>query len=268
MTEISTGTPQLLCELSNGVATLTFNRPEARNALSDVLSPALRKTIAMLSERTDVGAVLLTGAGRAFCAGGDVKGMGANGSSSLSGDDAVTRLRERQRTLTGALASMPMPTIAALPGPAVGAGLAIALACDIRIAARTAFVSTGYARIALTGDYGISWLLTRLVGTSRARELMYTAARVDAETCARWGLVNHVVDDDQLRGEARELAQALASGPRQAIRLMKTNLERALTDDLWTVMDREAAHIIESARSDDHKEGVRAFIEKRTPRFN
>jgi 1,4-dihydroxy-2-naphthoyl-CoA synthase len=174
---IGTGTDELLCAIRDRVAIITLNRPEVRNALSDNLTPALRTMIKTCGENPDVGVLLITGAGTAFCAGGNIKGMGAHRDKKkleMSYDEKVADLQERQRLLTGALVSVRKPTIAALPGPAVGAGLAIAMACDIRIAAESAFVSTGYLRMGLSGDYGIAWLLTRLVGTSRARELMFT----------------------------------------------------------------------------------------------
>ena len=171
---IDTGTDELLCAIRDRVAVITLNRPEARNSLFDHLTPALRRMIKRNGDDPDVGALLITGEGSAFCSGGDVKGMGGNPAApAMSFSDKVARLRERQRTLTGAPVSVRKPTIAALPGPAAGAGLAIALACDICIAAESTIMTTGYARIALTGDYGISWLLTRLAGTARARELKF-----------------------------------------------------------------------------------------------
>jgi enoyl-CoA hydratase/carnithine racemase len=191
-TKIDTGTDELLCVIRDRVAVITLNRPEVRNAMSDNLTPALRGMIKACGESPDVGVLLLTGAGTAFCAGGNVKGMGAHRDKKkleMSYDEKVADLQERQRLLTGALISVRKPTIAALPGPAVGAGLALAMACDIRIAAQSAFVSTGYLRVGLSGDYGIAWLLTRLVGTSRARELMFTADKVDAARCEAIGLV-------------------------------------------------------------------------------
>src|SRR6201984_3612541 len=182
-TEIDTGTSELLCVIRDRVAIITLNRPEVKNAMSDTLTPALRTMIRTCGESPDVGALLITGAGTAFCAGGNVKGMGANRDKKkveMSYDEKVADLQERQRLLTGALVSVRKPTIAALPGPAVGAGLALALACDMRISAQSAFLSTGYLKVGLSGDYGIAWLLTRMVGTSRARELMFTCDRVDA----------------------------------------------------------------------------------------
>ena len=267
---IDTGTNELLCAIRDRVAIITLNRPEARNALSDNLSPALRTMIKTCGENPEVGVLLLTGAGSAFCAGGNVKGMGAHRDKAklaMSFDDKVADLQERQRLLTGALAAVRKPTIAALPGPAVGAGLAIAMACDIRIAAQSAFVSTGYLRVALSGDYGIAWLLTRLVGTARARELMFTAEKVDAERCERIGLVNRVVPDDQLQAEAFALAKSLAEGPTLALRYIKDNLDEALSFDFATARDQEAERLIRLTTTADHREAVQAFIDKRKPIF-
>ncbi len=269
-TKLDTGTDELLCVIRDRVAIITLNRPEVRNALSDDLSPALRNMIRTCGENPDVGVLLLTGAGSAFCAGGNVKGMGAHRDKAklaMPFDDRVADLQERQRLLTGALVALRKPTIAALPGPAVGAGLAIAMACDIRIAARSAFVSTGYLRVALSGDYGIAWLLTRLVGTARARELMFTAEKVDAERCERIGLVNRVVPDEQLQAEAFALAKSLAEGPTLALRYMKDNLDEALSFDFATARDQEAERLIRLTTTADHREAVQAFIDKRKPIF-
>src|SRR5262249_28889778 len=209
---IDTGTNELLCDVREGVAVITLNRPEARNALSPDLTAALRTQIKARGEDESAGALLITGAGTAFCSGGDGKAMGGRGPrGQMSFEDRLSDLRWRQSNLTGALAGLRKPTVAALPGAAAGAGLAIALACDIRIAARSAFCATGYARIGLSGDYGIAWLMTRAVGPMRARELMLTAERVDAERSERIGLVNRVVDDAKLQEEAFALANSLAA---------------------------------------------------------
>jgi 2-(1,2-epoxy-1,2-dihydrophenyl)acetyl-CoA isomerase len=266
---VDTGTDELLCEIRNRVALITLNRPDARNALSDQLTPALRRMIRRCGDDSSVGALLITGAGAAFCAGGDVKSMGRSDAAKAGApiDERVADLRIKQRTLTGALVGLRKPTLAALPGPAAGAGLALALACDIRIAAESAVMTTGYARIGLTGDYGIAWLLTRLVGTSRARELMFLSERVDARRCEALGLVNRVIADAELRDVAFALARSLAEGPSQAYAGMKDNLDHALTTDLLDSMDQEAAYMVRSARTTDHKEAVRAFIDKRKPIF-
>jgi enoyl-CoA hydratase/carnithine racemase len=267
---IDTGTDELLCVIRDRVAIITLNRPQARNSLSDHLTPALRTMIRTCGENPDVGALLITGAGTAFCSGGDVKGMGAHRDkkkTDMSYDEKVADLQERQRLLTGALVSVRKPTVAALPGPAAGAGLAIAMACDIRIAAASAFISTGYLRVGLSGDYGIAWLLTRLVGTSRARELMFTAERVDAIRCERIGLFNRVVPDDRLQEEAFALAKSMAEGPTLALRYMKDNLDEALLFDFATARDHEAERLVRLTTTADHREAVQAFIEKRKAVF-
>jgi enoyl-CoA hydratase/carnithine racemase len=274
--KIDTGTQTLLCTVEDGVATITLNRPEARNALGEELTPALRRMIKQAGDDPEVGAVLITGAGNAFCAGGDVKSMNRSGGAlqkNESGQTQATReeriadLQRRQRTLTGALVGLRKPTVAALPGPAAGAGLSIALACDIRIAAESAFVSSAYARIGLSGDYGIAWLLSRAVGNARARELLFLPERIDADRCEKIGLINYVVPDNELRQAAFDLAGKLASGPRLALRNMKDNLDDAITSDYLSALDGEAVRMVDSAKTSDHREAVRAFVEKRPPQF-
>ena len=267
---LETGTDELLARFDAGLVVLTLNRPERRNALSDTLSPAMRRMFARLAEEPDVRALLLTGAGTAFCAGGDVKGMGGRTKregAPTTREGVIADLTERQQQLTGALYALPFPTLAALPGPAAGAGLSIALACDLRIAAESAFVTTGFANVGLSGDYGASFFLTQLVGTAKTRELFYSAERVDAATCERLGIVNRVVPDDRLHDEALAWARQLASGPSAALRIMKRNLDRALRHDLPTCLAAEAEGIVSSGSTEDHQEAVRAFIEKRRPNF-
>jgi len=266
--EVDTGTGELLCEIRDRVAVITLNRPDARNALSDHLTPALRRMIKQCGDDPNVGALLITGAGTAFCAGGDVKGMGSNSNKKeMTFEERLADLRTKQRTLTGALVAVRKPTVAALPGPAAGAGMALALACDIRIAAESAIMSTGYARVGLTGDYGIAWLLTRLVGTSRARELMFLSERIEARRCEMLGLVNRVVADAELRENAFALAKSLAEGPSIALARIKDNLDHAVSANFLDSMDHEAENMVRSARTTDHKEAVRAFIDKRKPVF-
>ena len=266
--DIDTGTNELLCAVTDGVAVITLNRPDARNALSPDLTAALRTQIRARGEDPAVGALLITGAGTAFCSGGDVKAMGGRGPrGQMSFEERLADLRWRQTSLTGALVALRKPTVAALPGAAAGAGLAIALACDMRIAARSAFCATGYARIGLSGDYGIAWLLTRTIGPMRARELMLTAERVDSERCERIGLVNRLVDDAQLEREAFALAKSLAEGPQVAYRNIKDNLDDALHVDYPTALHREAERLVGASRTADHKEAVAAFVEKRKPAF-
>lgn len=266
---IDTGTSTLLCSIEEGVATITLNRPEARNALGDELSPALRRMISQAGDDPEVGAVLITGSGTAFCAGGDVKSMGSGQSpAEMSIEEKVADLQHRQRTLTGALVGLRKPTVAALPGAAAGAGLSIALACDMRIAAESAFISTAYARIGLSGDYGIAWLLSRAVGNARARELLFLPDRIDASRCEHIGLFNRVVPDSQLTSAAHELAVRLANGPRIALRNMKDNLDEAMECDFLTALDAEAVRLVETMQTTDHREAVRAFVGKRAPAFS
>ena len=271
MPTLDTGTGELLATLEDGVVLLTLNRPESRNALSDSLSPALRRMFARLPEMPGARCVVLTGAGTAFCAGGDVKGMGGRQEPRpdrpTSREGIVADLTERQRALTGALYALPQPTIAALPGPAAGAGFAIALACDLRLAAESAFVTTGFANVGLAGDYGASFFLPQLVGQAKARELFFTADRVDAATCLEIGIVNRVVPNDQLMNETMQLARRLAAGPTVAYGLMKANLDRAIRADLDTCLAHEAEGTVTSAGTADHRGAVRAFVEKRKPSF-
>ena len=266
---IDTGTDQLRCDIIDRVAVITLNRPEARNALSDALTGALRRQIHDRGRDAAVGALLVTGAGKAFCAGGDVKGMGGRAANTAptTPDERFETMRARHHEIAGALRALRKPSIAALPGPAAGAGLAIALACDLRVAARSAFVSTGYARIGLSGDYGIAWLLTRAVGPGRARELMLLGDRIDMARAEQLGLVNRVFDDEVLHAEALALARQLAHGPAVAQRYIKDNLDEALDIDHATAIDNEAERLLRATGSDDHKEAVAAFVEKREPVF-
>ncbi len=259
---------QLLCQLTDRVFVITLNRPEARNALSPDLTRNLRAAIAWAAQAEQVGALLITAAGAAFCAGGDVKAMGQRDQAEPASLEAqFQEMRTRHHEISGALYKMRKPTIAALPGAAAGAGMALALACDLRIAADTAFLSTAYARIGLSGDYGIAWLLTRVVGPGRARELMLTAERISAPTAEKIGLVNRVAPAESLQLEAMEMARRLANGPQVAFAYMKDNLDEALVIDHATAIDQEADRLLKSRSTNDHREAVKAFAEKREPSF-
>lgn len=272
-TTLETGTDQLKCEVENGVATITLNRPEKRNALSNELTPALRQMLLTVEAEPAVRCVVITGAGRAFCSGGDVSGMGggavtvpAEGPKPML-EDAVRKLQIGQETLTLRLFDLAKPTIAALPGAAAGAGMSIALACDLRIAAQSAFVTSAFANIGLSGDYGGSWLLTQLVGVARAKELYYTSRRIGAEEGLALGIFNEVVPDDQLMARTQALAESIAAGPPIALRYMKENLNRAVGADLRSALALEADRMVRCTRTDDHREAVQAFIGKRKPTF-
>jgi enoyl-CoA hydratase/carnithine racemase len=262
--ERETGTEQVLCHVEERVAVVTLHRPEARNALTVPMKEALRALLPELGDDPGVGCVLLTGAGGAFCAGGDTKVM-AEGPPPER--EPRVHILRREHELPAAIHRLAKPVIAALPGPAAGAGFALALSCDLRIFAEGAFVTTAYARLGLSGDYGASWFLTHLVGPAKARELMFTAGRLDAATCLRLGIANRVVPDAELPKAALEWAREIAAGPPVALRFMKENLNRALTEDLQSCLDVEAERMVAGAFTEDYVEAVKAFTEKRAPRF-
>jgi len=262
---IETGTEQILARLEDRVAVLTLNRPEARNALTWEMKEALVEILGRLASDPKVGCVLVTGEGQGFCAGGDTKRMQSDGRPP-SFEERVRRLRA-EHEIPWQLHTMEKPTLVALRGAAAGAGLGIALAADLRVAAESAFVTTSYARLGLSGDYGSSWFLTRLVGPAKARELFYTADRVDARECARLGLVNLVVPDAELEQAAFDRARRIAAGPPVALRYMKDNLNRALEHGLRECLDVEAERMVQGAMTEDYLEAVAAFAEKRTPVF-
>lgn len=269
---IDTGTQELLCDEEGGVATVRFNRPEKRNALSDELTPALREILLVLEADPAVRCIVLTGVGKAFCAGGDVSGMGSGASSDAPAEkpteqDSIRRLQHRQTTLTSRLHRLAKPTIASLPGAAAGAGMSIALACDIRIGGTSAFYAAGFGAVGLSGDYGGSWQLTQLVGPAKAKEIYFTGRRVQADEALALGLLNEVVADDDLPARTIELAAEIANGPPLALRSMKENINRAAQADFETSLDWEADRQVRLIQTEDHKEAVRAFIEKRAPVF-
>jgi 2-(1,2-epoxy-1,2-dihydrophenyl)acetyl-CoA isomerase len=269
MAAIDTGTQDLLADLDSGVLTLTLNRPEARNAMSGAMTAALADQLAKAELDSEVKVVVLTGAGKGFCAGGDVKGMDESnqGGGGSSIDAAIHRQRVNQRATAGRLFKMPKPTLAALPGPAAGAGLSLALACDMRIMASSAILTTAFARVGFSGDYGGTYFLTQLVGSAKARELYYLSERVSADEALRLGLANWVAAPEDLAAKTREIALRLAGGPTVAYRYMKENLNRAMSGEVDDCLDLEATHHVHCGQTTDHKEAARAFVEKREPVF-
>ena len=270
---VDTGTDELLCCVDEHIATITLNRPEKRNALSDRLTPALRSSLLELEADPDVRVIVITGTGKAFCAGGDVSGMGSNfdktqtDAPTPSLDDKIRALQHKQETLTLRLYELSKPTIAVLPGAAAGAGMSIALACDLRLAAQSAFLAPGFARIGLSGDYGGSWLLSQLIGPGRTKEIYYTGRRVQADEALALGIFNEVVADEELASRTKSLAQSIACGPPLAIRYMKENINRSQVSDLKTCLAMEADRLMRCAQTEDHREAVSAFLEKRQPVF-
>src|SRR5438132_10687659 len=260
-------TNELLETVKDGVAVLTMNRPDRLNAMSGEMLDAMLASLERLASDPDVGVVVLTGAGRGFCAGGDVKAMAEGrefGGDTMEGK--AQGLRAKMETSRW-LHEMPKPTIAMVRGAAAGAGLSLAMACDLRIASDNARFATAFARVGYSGDFGGSYYLTQLVGTAKARELYYTAELVDARHALELGLVNRVVADDRLEEETLLLAAKIARGPRIAYRYMKRNLNAAEAGTLKELLDLEAWHHTRCGMTEDHREAARAFVEKREPVF-
>ena len=255
-------------QVKDGVAILTMNRPERLNAMSRPMLEAMEAALGRLAGAPEIGAVVLTGAGRAFCAGGDVKAM-AEGAEVAGGslEERAQQLRARME-VSRWLHEMPKPTIAMVRGAAAGAGLSLALACDLRVASDTAKFTTAFARVGYSGDFGGSYFLTRLVGTARARELYFTAELLDAARALAIGLVNRVVPDAELETESLGLAARLARGPRIAHRYIKRNMNAAESGTLAELLDLEAWHQTRTGLTEDHREAARAFVEKREPLFH
>jgi len=285
MPQIDTGTEDLLASFDDGVLTLSMNRPDARNALSRPMLQAMQQQLVAAEFDPAVRCIVLTGTGKAFCAGGDVKAM-ASGAERLaraggdvkamaSGaaatrtiDEAIHQQRHSQRETAGRLFKMPKPTLAVIPGAAAGAGLSLAMSCDLRLMSNSAFLTTAFAKVGFAGDYGGTYFMTQLIGAAKARELYMLSERVTAEDALRLGLANWVCEPDQLAGRTRELAQRLAKGPAVAYRYMKENLNRAMGGEVDECLDLEVTHHVHCAQTEDHKNAARAFVEKRDPVFN
>ncbi len=271
---VNTGTDDLLAHVEDGVGVITMNRPERRNAMSGGMLSAMASALTAFETVPEVACVVRTGAGGAFCPGGDVKGMAegtGGGSTAAAGTDLDSRIhaqRISQRATAGKLYKMPKPTIASLPGAAAGAGLSLALSCDLRIASDKAVMTTAFARVGFSGDYGGTFFLSQLVGSAKARELYYLSDRIDMAEALRLGLVNYVVPADRLEAETMKLALRLAKGPRVAYRYMKENLNRAVSGaDVDDCLDLEATHHVHTGFTEDHREAAKAFVEKREPAF-
>ncbi len=271
---IETGTDDLLAEIDGHLGIITINRPDRRNALSNPMYAGFEKALPALAVDSDVRVLVVTGAGGAFCAGGDVKGMneahrsGAARPGREGGiEDQVVGLRRSQRAVSLALHQFPKPVVAVLPGAAAGAGLSIALAADLRVAAERAVIVTAFANVGASGDFGGSWFLTHLVGTAKAKELYFTSPRLTAREALEIGMVNTVLDDDGFEERALDWCRRLATGAPIAQRLMKENLNRALVTDLATALDAEAPAMVRSMSTADHREAAAAFVEKRSPVF-
>jgi 2-(1,2-epoxy-1,2-dihydrophenyl)acetyl-CoA isomerase len=262
---------ELIETISGGIATITLNRPESRNSLTPAMMKGLAEALPRLAADPAVRVVVLTGAGRAFCAGGDVKSFAARAGGGAvaveSFEDRVNDLRSRMEMVRW-LHEMPKPTLAVIPGPAAGAGLSMALACDMRIAADDAKMTTAFSKVGLSGDFGGSYFLNQLVGAARARQMYFTAEVVKADEALRIGLVNRVVPYEQLDKAAADYAQELLALPTIAVGYMKKNLNTGLRSNLSDVLDSEATNMIRTFETQDHKGAAKAFVEKRAPQFS
>ena len=270
---IDPGTDVVRLEVSDRFGIITLNRPERRNALHHEMYAPIKRVLTEFADDDDVSCIVVTGAGVGFCAGGDVRGDRPRDRSQAppSVDEAAADLLDRAQ-LSRLLHESPKLTIAAVNGAAVGAGLSIALACDLRIIAPSATLITGWARLAFSGDFGGAWFLTRLVGPAKALELLVGNATVGAQEALRLGLVNHVADIDGADPDAfgpawRAWAAPFAAASREATAMMKANVRQALVDPLSTALVDESRRMVEAGRTADHKHAVRAWLDKRDPDF-
>ena len=256
----------LLESLQDGVLTLTMNRPEVRNALNLEMSELLIDALKRAQHDPAVRAIVLTGAGGAFCAGGDVKSMAAGRDATQTFEMRATRLRDRAES-SRLLHEIPKPTIAVLPGPAAGAGLGLAMACDFRVAVDSAKLTVAFAKVGLSGDYGASYFLTELVGPAKAKELLMFSPLLTADEALSLGLLHRVYPPGLFQEQTAAFVATLARGPSVALGYIKQNVNLAARSDLRTSIDNEATHQVRSMATADHAEAAKAFVEKRPAKF-
>lgn len=259
----------LLTELKDRVLYLSLNRPDKLNAMSNEMMTGLLDALTQAASDSKIGAVVLTGAGRGFCAGGDITAMRARNESSAPAptiEERVAGLR-RGEEASLLLHEMPKVTIAAVNGPAAGAGLSLAMACDIRLASDVARFGTAFAKVGFSGDYGGTWSLTRLVGSAKAREMYFTGDIINADEALKLGIANRVFPAASFRDEVHAFASKIANGPTIAYSYMKANLNAAINHELRELLDREAWGQTMTGYTEDHREAVKAFLEKRPPTF-
>ncbi len=255
----------LLLNLDAGVGMITLNRPDRLNSFADQMRQELGAAVAELAAHQDVRVIVITGAGRGFCTGAD---LSHTHDLIEAGDEAALRaLIEAGRTVVTAIQDAPQPVIASVNGPAAGAGANLALACDLRVASDRASIGQTFTRVGLHPDWGGTYFLPRLVGPAVAAELIFTGEMIPAEEAHRLGIFNRVVPHDRLAEETEALARSLAAKPRLPLRLAKRAIQRSLNASLGEVLQFEQEAQLECGRSEDAREGIAAFVEKREPRF-
>ncbi|HUO06514.1 MAG TPA: enoyl-CoA hydratase [Candidatus Binataceae bacterium] len=263
-------TDHLLTETKDRVLYLTMNRPEKLNAFSAPMLEALVENLARAASDREIGAVVVTGAGRGFCSGGDIGSMGTRGGPlggpPMTVEELVAGLRRSEES-SALLHRMPKVTIAAVNGAAAGAGLSLAMACDLRLASADAKFTTAFANVGFGGDFGGTWSMTRLVGSARARELYFLSDKLSGEEAVRIGLANRIFPAASFRDEVHSVAKKIANGPTVAYSYMKANLNAAITHEFGELLDREAWGQVMTGLTEDHREAVKAFLEKRPPTF-
>lgn len=255
----------VLQKLEGGLLTITMNRPERKNALNPEMVAGLVEAARRAADDPEVRALLFKGAGGSFCVGGDVKSMAA-GRAPLPFEVKMASLR-RGMEVSRILHQMPKPVVAQLDGAAAGAGLSMALSCDLRIASESCKITTAFAKVGFSGDYGGTYFLTQLLGSARARELYLTSPVLTAKEAHAIGMVTKVVPDADIDAAAHELALSLAQGPSIALGYIKRNINNAEHLPLEDCFDGEAIHHTRCSDTEDHKEAAKAFVEKRKPAF-
>ncbi len=265
-TSAQSAAPVLLETKHGSIVTLAMNRPDRLNAINNELSVALNEAFLRIAADASVHVVILTGAGRAFCAGGDL-GLIGKGRERGDATELGPILRSGMQAVLN-MRSMPQPVIAAVNGAAAGAGMNLALAADIRIATEESVFGQNFAKVGLFPDYGGTYFLPELIGPSRAAELFYTGEMIDAKTAHRLGLVNHVYSPDRFEAEVKALAKKISDGPQVVIRAVKYNLFSRDKEKLVQALDQEVQQQLKCFHSEDCREGIRAFMEKRAPKFN
>ena len=260
MQKINTGTDQLIANFNEGVLTLTLNNPRYKNALSENLTPYIRRILKKINKDSKYKLLVLRGAGESFCSGGDIKGMKEQ-KQNITLKAKVNDLTQKQISLTGELYALKIPSIAVITGPAAGAGFSLALACDIRIGNKNSFFVSNYSNIGLSGDYGISWFLTNLLGEAKAKEIMMLNYRIYADEALKLGLLNFLFKS-KLDANVSNICNEIVSQSSLAIRHIKNNIQASRKNKLEKMFKVEAKNLLECSYSNEHKVAVSKFIKK------